>query len=140
MLVTYTFLDFCFRPLRKRCIPVMKRKTLWKAWSPILCGDSPAATFSFPLLPSGSWNKLTWKVNQRIFKDPPASPWRFCLSSLSLLQTLVGECPWATFSHFIFWMLIAFCGLLRLGGSLLDLCGKTMGFPKPKERRVTSLR
>lgn len=140
MSLTYTFLNFHLRPLRKHCIPVMKKKTLSEPWDPIWCGGFRAAMFSFPLWPSDSWNKLIWKVNQRTFKDRPASPWRFCHWSLSLLQTPVGECPWATFLHFIFWMAITFCGVLRFCGSLLGLSGRKMGFLEPKERRVTFLR
>lgn len=131
-----TFFNSCLRPLRKHCIPVMKRKTLSEEWNPILYGDFLAAMFSFPLLPSDSWNKQTWKVNQRTFQDQPAFPWRFYRWLLSLLQTPVGECLWATFSYFVFRMVIVIFCLLRFCGSLLDLSGSKMGFLEPKERRV----
>lgn len=54
-----TFFNPCIRPLRKPCIPVMKRKTLSEEWNPISSGDFLAAMFSSHLLPSDSWNKQT---------------------------------------------------------------------------------
>ena len=134
------FLALCLRPLRRHCIPVRKRRTLSAAWNPIWYGDSRAAVFSCPRLPSDSWNKLTWKVNQTPFKDRPASPWRFCHWLPSLPQTPVGECPWATFAHFIFWKVIGFCGLLRFCGSLFDLCRSKVEILELKEKRVIFLR
>lgn len=103
----WTFLNFCLRPLRKHCIPLMKRKTLCEEWNPILYGDFLAAVSSFPLLPSDSWNKLTWKVNRRTLKGQPASPWRFYPWLLSLPQTPVGEWPWRHFPilYFRWWWL-----------------------------------
>lgn len=97
-------------PLRKHCIPVTKRKTLSEEWNPILYGDFLAAMFSFPLLPSDSWNKQTWKVNQRTFQDQPAFPWRFYRWLLSLLQTPVGKyitifealCRWVSLAVGVF--------------------------------------
>lgn len=135
-----TFLNFCLRPLRKHCIPVMRRKTLSEEWSPISYGDFLAAVFSFPHSHSDSWNKLTWKVSQRTFKDQPASPWRFYHWLLSLPQTPVGECPWVTFPHFVFWMVIVICDLLRFCSTLLGLSGSQMVFLEPKERRMIFLR
>lgn len=103
----WTFLNFCLRPLRKHCIPLMKRKTLCEEWNPILYGDFLAAVSSFPLSPLDSWNKLTWKVNWRTLKGQPASPWRFYPWLLSLPRTPVGEWPWRHFPilYFRWWWL-----------------------------------
>lgn len=108
------FLELCLRPLRKLCIPVMKKRTPFVGWSPIWYGDFHPAVSSSLLLPSDSWNKLTWEANQRTFLGQPASPWKSCLWLLSRLQTQVGECLWWHFHitqfwwwllHVIFWSL-----------------------------------
>lgn len=101
------------RPPRKHCIPVMKKRTPSVGWSPILSGDFPPAVFSSLLLPSDSWNKLTWEANQRTFLGQPASPWKSCLWLLLRPQTQVGEClRWC--SQYTFSMVLVTCDLWGL--------------------------
>lgn len=130
------FLEFCLRPPRKHCILVMKKRTPSVGWNPILCGDFHPAVSSSLLLPSDSWNKLTWEVNQRTSQGQPASPWKSCLWLLSRLQTQVGE--WVTFPHYTFSMVIVTCDFWGdfVCGPLFDL-RRTISFYIRNKRRKT---